>query len=76
MMGFADTLLQAGGMANRMAGRGIAGENVVTPAEIGLLRRMTPFASLPYIRWLIDGATPLRGTEFEGVVPELKKAAQ
>jgi hypothetical protein len=37
----------------------------VTTGDIGAMRRLTPFASLPYWRWLIDGMA----------IPELKKQA-
>lgn len=35
----------------------------LTAGDVGTMRRLTPFASLPYWRWLIDGA----------LVPELKE---
>lgn len=47
--------------------RTLHGEDMkITPGQIGNIRRMTPYASLPYWRWLIDGM----------LVPELKEAAQ
>lgn len=38
----------------------------VTPGDIGTARRLTPFASLPYWRWFIDGM----------LVPELKEGVR
>lgn len=38
---------------------------VISEGDVSAMRRLTPFASLPYWRWLIDGM----------VVPEMKKAA-
>lgn len=35
--------------------RAARGDLDMTAGDVGTLRRMTPFASLPYWRWLIDG---------------------
>jgi hypothetical protein len=44
-----------------------AGEDgVLSEGDISAMRRLTPFASLPYWRWLIDGM----------IVPEMKEAVK
>jgi hypothetical protein len=44
-----------------------AGEDgVLSEGNISAMRRLTPFASLPYWRWLIDGM----------IVPEMKEAVK
>lgn len=56
------------------------GASDVAPSDIQTMRRLTPFASLPMWRWLIDGGFEGLGwqeaTGFSGVVPELKEAVQ
>lgn len=60
------------GLRNLSAATGQGGELGVEPADIQTLRRLAPYASLPYWRWLIDG-----GFGFDyGVVPTLKDAVQ
>jgi hypothetical protein len=44
--------------------RAMNGEFDMTGGDIGDIRRMTPFASLPYWRWFIDGM----------LVPDLQEA--
>lgn len=82
MAGFLDSALSLAAVPNKAIGRNIeamTGGDVapgLDPSDITQMRRMLPFASLPYVRWLIDGATPLRWTGFDGIVPELKKAVE
>lgn len=83
MAGFADSALSLAAMPNKALGRNIealTGGQVtpgLDPSDITQMRRMLPWASLWQVRWLIDGATPLRDlTGFKGVVPELKDAVQ
>jgi hypothetical protein len=60
--------------------RASAGDADMAPADVQTIRRLTPFASLPYWRWLIDGGFNDLGwqqaADFEGVVPELKQAVE
>lgn len=47
-------------------------EGALTPSDVSAARRLMPFASLPYWRWLIDG-----GFGFEyGAVPMLKEQVE
>ncbi len=46
--------------------RGLMGDAQITEGDIGAARRLTPFASLPYWRWAIDGF----------LVPEMKEAVR
>lgn len=46
--------------------RAAMGKGDTTTQDITAARRMIPFASLPYLRWMIDGL----------IVPELKKGAE
>ena len=50
----------------------------ITKQDVGTARRLTPFASLPYLRWLVDGGFPLdkESGGFKGVVPWLKDKAE
>lgn len=47
----------------------------LSKGDVQAARRMTPFASLPYWRWIIDGGFGLQDNRsFQGVVPEMKNA--
>lgn len=49
------------------ARRAASGEGpALTEGDVGTIRRLTPYASLPYFRWLIDGM----------VVPQMKEAVR
>ncbi|MFN8681685.1 hypothetical protein ACDP63_11160 [Paracoccus sp. P2] len=43
------------GSAVGMGFRALDGDLDMTAGDVGTLRRLTPFVSLPYFRWLIDG---------------------
>jgi hypothetical protein len=52
-----------------------ANQTEITKGDIKAARRLTPFASLPYWRWIIDGGFGLQdGNTFRGVVPEAERA--
>lgn len=61
-----------------LAGVGINAANgnaELQPSDISAARRVLPYASLPYWRWLIDGGFGMKeGSGFKGVVPEMKEA--
>lgn len=65
------------GLANETVGlasvglRSTMGDTDVTAGDIGTMRRLAPFASLPYWRWAIDG-----GFGAPGIVPALKEAVE
>jgi hypothetical protein len=64
--GATDTVgLMALGFEN-MWRAGTGDEAVLGEGDIAAMRRLTPFASLPYFRWLIDGM----------IVPEMKEAVK
>lgn len=75
-VGLANDVVGAGSIALRS----INGEPDIKPSDVQAIRRLTPYASLPYFRWLIDGGFKGLGWQdaanFEGVVPELKKAVE
>ncbi|GEC16256.1 hypothetical protein NWI01_21480 [Nitrobacter winogradskyi] len=48
---------------NRVAG---GEDRPIAPSDVATVRRITPYASLPYWRWLIDRMT----------VPKLKEVVQ
>lgn len=67
-VGLANDLVSAASIPLKAAN----GEGDLAPSDIQTLRRLTPYASLPYWRWLIDG-----GFGFEyGAVPLLKDQVQ
>lgn len=50
---------------------------LLAASDVQTLRRLTPYASLPYWRWLIDGGFGLQDRQdFKGAVPELKEAVE
>lgn len=60
------------GLRNLSAVSGMGGETGMEPSDVQTIRRLAPYASLPYWRWLIDG-----GFGFDyGAVPALKEAVQ
>ena len=72
-VGLANDVVNTAAIPLRAAGAAVGGEEQdIAPSDVATLRRLTPFASLPYWRWLIDG-----GFGFEyGAVPALKEAVQ
>lgn len=71
--GLATDAVVAGSIPLRGASAALGGQPAdVTPSDVATLRRLAPFASLPYWRWLIDG-----GFGFDyGAVPALKEAVR
>lgn len=72
--GLANDVVNTGaiGLRNLSAISGQGGEMGMQPSDVQTIRRLTPYASLPYWRWLIDG-----GFGFDyGAVPALKEAVQ
>ncbi|KQT79260.1 hypothetical protein ASG54_09515 [Aureimonas sp. Leaf460] len=71
--GLATDAVAAGSIPLRGASAALGGQPAdVTPSDIATVRRLAPFASLPYWRWLIDG-----GFGFDyGAVSALKEAVR
>ena len=65
--GMANDVVSAGSIGLRA----LRGEGDIAPSDIATMRRLTPYASLPYWRWLIDG-----GLGSPGIVPALKEAVE
>lgn len=78
--GLANDVVGTSSIGLRAASKAVgAGDDnqLLAPSDIQTIRRLTPYASLPYWRWLIDGGFGLQdnGT-FKGAVPEIKDAVK
>jgi hypothetical protein len=75
MVGFLEAAGALAKIPASVAKREWNGEDGFKPADVTTIRKMVPFASLPYLRPFIDGGYGMNdGVGFDGVVPELREA--